>query len=121
MMDRIDLCGEWQFLDNHGTVRKGNVPGCVHTDLFTADEMYWEKNSLNCQYIEEQSWIYKKQFEVPCIYKDAELVFEGLDTYCDIYLNDTLMKEHHCGYTSFTIELNNLNYNETNILIACKI
>lgn len=90
-MNRIDLCGEWELSDETGHKHKGQVPGCVHTDLFTADEMYWEKNSLDCQYIEKQDWIYKRQFVVPSIYKDAELVFEGLDTYCDIYLNDTLI------------------------------
>ena len=70
-MKRIDLCGAWEWSDDTGQKHQGYVPGCVHTDLFTADEMYWEKNSLDCQWIEEQDWTYKKEFVVQSIYQDA--------------------------------------------------
>ena len=87
-MKKVDLCGEWKFQDESGVWHEGIVPGCVHTDLFSASEMFWEKNSEKCQFIENQDWIYVKEFQIDEIGEDAELVFEGLDTYCDIYLND---------------------------------
>lgn len=87
-MKKVDLCGEWKFQDENGLWHEGTVPGCVHTDLFSANEMFWEKNSEKCQFIENQDWTYVKEFHVDEIKEDAELVFEGLDTYCDIYLND---------------------------------
>ena len=36
-MKRIDLCGAWEWSDDTGQKHQGYVPGCVHTDLFTAD------------------------------------------------------------------------------------
>lgn len=88
-MNRIDLYGIWRFCGEDGVWRQGTVPGCVHTDLFSMDEMFWEKNSEKCQFIEHQQWTYVKEFQVEELRENAELVFEGLDTYCDIYLNDT--------------------------------
>lgn len=87
-MSRIDLCGSWNFQDEKGVWRKGTVPGCVHTDLFSMDELFWEMNSLKCRFIENRDWTYVKEFQIEKLQDDAELVFEGLDTYCDIYLND---------------------------------
>lgn len=88
-MNRVDLCGIWEFRGEDGAWREGTVPGCVHTDLFSPDEMFWEKNSEKCQFIENQNWEYVKEFQIDELPEDGELVFEGLDTYCDIYLNDT--------------------------------
>lgn len=87
-MNRIDLCGIWKFYDEAGECRQGIVPGCVHTDLFSMDDMFWEKNSKECQFIENQDWTYVKEFQIDEVRENMELVFEGLDTYCDIYLND---------------------------------
>lgn len=87
-MNRIDLCGAWKLYDQEGKSYQGTVPGCVHTDLFSMNDMFWEKNSKKCQFIENQDWTYVKEFQIDEIREDMELVFEGLDTYCDIYLND---------------------------------
>ena len=86
-MYRVDLCGMWKFCGEDGVWHRGTVPGCVHTDLFSMDEMFWEKNSEKCQFIEHQNWTFVKEFHVEELRKNAEIVFEGLDTYCDIYLN----------------------------------
>lgn len=88
MEKRIDLCGEWHVSNELGAVHIGMVPGCVHTDLFTNEEMFVDKNSMKCRFIEEHDWIYEKEFKVEHLENDAVLVFEGLDTYCDIYLNE---------------------------------
>jgi len=87
MVNKINLCGEWQVSDNTGSSHVGKVPGCVHTDLFSAEDMYFEKNSQKCQFIEERDWKYEKHFTVDLLGEHPVLVFEGLDTYCDIYLN----------------------------------
>lgn len=59
----------------------------IHTDLFTAKDMYFETNSQKCQFVEERDWKYEKHFTVEQLGEHPILVFEGLDTYCDIYLN----------------------------------
>lgn len=86
-MKRIDLRGKWQFSGDDGLRHTGNVPGCVHTDLFHKEELFYETNSETCRFIEEKEWKYEKSFTVEEVLPNPILVFEGLDTYCEIYLN----------------------------------
>ncbi len=86
---RIDLCGEWILQDEQGAVHKGIVPGCVHTDLFSKEELFYEMNSKNCRFIEEHDWKYTKKFFVEELFEKPVLIFEGLDTYCEVLLNGT--------------------------------
>ena len=83
---RIDLCGKWLLYDEKNQIYEAKVPGCVHTDVIKED-MYWRDNTKKYQWIENCDWTYKKKFIVDKVCKTAHLVFEGLDTYCDIYLN----------------------------------
>lgn len=84
---KLNLCGEWQVYSGSGQVHTGTVPGCVHTDLYPSEWMFWEKNDEKCRWIEEQDWRYEKRFVIEKLSGHPVLVFEGLDTYCDIYLN----------------------------------
>lgn len=86
-MKKIDLRGEWKLYDEHGVMHVAHVPGCVHTDLFAKEEMFYEKNSAICRFIEEQDWKYAKNFCVDNLLPNPILVLEGLDTYCEIFLN----------------------------------
>ncbi len=88
----FDLCGEWQLVSEDGQNYAATVPGCVHTDIIK-DNMYWRDNSKNVQDIENHNWKYSKEFSIDEIFSNAYIVFEGLDTYCDIYLNDIKIAE----------------------------
>lgn len=91
-MKKIDLNGVWTLIDENGREISCTVPGCVHTDLYDVDFLMKNKNSKECRYIENENWIYKRKFSVKVLdNKITELVFEGIDTYCDIYLNGTLV------------------------------
>ena len=87
MGKRIDLDGTWELYDEAGRKYNGTVPGCVHTDLFSLREMFYEKESEKCRFIEEREWKYSRSFDVAEIEEKPVLVFEGLDTYCEIFLN----------------------------------
>jgi len=71
------------------------VPGQVHLDLLNnelIDEPYNDDNELNLQWIEGENWTYKCTFDVSRRTKqneNIELHFEGLDTYAEVYLNDS--------------------------------
>ena len=68
----------------------GTVPGCVHTDLIAAGllpDLFWRDNSKTCQWIENQDFTYSKTIFVENPEPNAWLEFDGLDTYCDVYLN----------------------------------
>lgn len=69
------------------------VPGCVHTDLLRngviADPFYGT-NEHDLQWIDKIDWEYESSFDVPEALRNAaslQLVFDGLDTYADVYVN----------------------------------
>ena len=84
----------WQFA--RGDLKEflpAKVPGCVHTDLYEnnlIDEPHYRENESQQQWIGETDWIYYTTFRVDndLVQKERlELVFEGLDTYADVYVN----------------------------------
>lgn len=70
------------------------VPGTVHTDLLAnkiiADPFY-RTNERDQQWIDKKDWEYRTTITIDAatLTRDhVELVFAGLDTYADVYLND---------------------------------
>ena len=47
----------------------------------------------NCKFIENNDYTYEKTFTVDKVYKNAYVEFDGLDTYCDVYLNNVKIGE----------------------------
>lgn len=95
-MREIELNGTWHLENDAGQQYTAHVPGCVHTDLYSEDEMFRDWNSEHCRWIEQHDWSYTREFTLTPedISEEAgipELLFEGLDTYCEIRLNDVLV------------------------------
>lgn len=73
------------------------VPSTVHQDLLSHDllpELFYGINEEKIQWVEEEDWDYRTIFIVTkerMHWDDAELIFEGLDTYADVYLNGALI------------------------------
>lgn len=93
-MKKIDLNGIWQarcFEDGKQKFEfSGSVPGCVHTDLLGTHidkDIYYRDNTENCQWIENCDFEYTKEFTLDTVPSFANLVFCGLDTYADIFVN----------------------------------
>ncbi len=80
-------CGETEWLP-------ANVPGCVHTDLLRNGKIqdpFYGTNEHNLQWIDKKDWEYETYIELDnaSMKEDVrELVFEGLDTYADVYVNE---------------------------------
>ena len=70
------------------------VPGSVHTDLFAnglIPDPYVGAPEAGLQWIGLAQWEYRTRFDVDRATQrraNAELVFDGLDTFADIYLNE---------------------------------
>lgn len=70
-----------------------SVPGTVHTDLLSAGQIpdpFYGQNEAQLQWIGEAGWLYRATFTVSqdeMNLHHADLVFEGLDTIADVYLN----------------------------------
>lgn len=92
------LSGEWQFRQAR-TVQwhSATVPGTVHTDLMAEGlipDPFIGLNERAVQWVDKEDWIYEKVFDTDSSMlanENVSLVFEGLDTYADVYLNDSLI------------------------------
>ncbi len=86
---------DWKFGQARLEKRyQAKVPGVVHTDLMSngiIDDPYYGLNERNVQWIDKEDWIYEKTFVPSKEMMDndnIEIVFDGLDTYADVYFND---------------------------------
>lgn len=73
---------------------RATVPGTVHTDLFASHlipDPYAGAAEAGLQWIGLAGWEYRRSFDVDAVTLHAthnELVFAGLDTLADVWLND---------------------------------
>ncbi len=88
----------WQFSEaGLGQWLPAEVPGTIHTDLLAngkIEDPYYRLNEKDQQWIDKKNWEYKTEFEVSegLLAKDnVEMIFHGLDTYADVFLNDKLI------------------------------
>jgi beta-mannosidase len=85
--DRADL-QEWH---------PAQVPGVVQTDLFKdglIPDPFYQDNDTRLQWIGLTDWEYRTTFQADAAtlaHEHVDLVFEGLDTYADVYVNDQLV------------------------------
>ncbi len=72
------------------------VPSHIHTDLVANHLIanpFEERNEAGLRWIDESDWTYECEFEWSPTpeFPHRKLLFEGLDTVCDIFLNDALI------------------------------
>ena len=119
----IDLNGKWicRGTDSNGKeiVFEGTVPGCVHTDLINfglLKDIYYRDNSKGTQWIEKNDFSYRKSFTVDELSDNAFLEFDGLDTYCDIYLNGKLIGSCDDMFISYSFSIDGILKTGENIV-----
>ena len=91
----IPLSADWSFrqADDHRWY-SAEVPGVVHTDLMRnglIPDPYVNFNADSVQWIENRDWIYTRTINGDrALLKNEhiDLVFKGLDTFAEVYLND---------------------------------
>jgi beta-mannosidase len=71
------------------------VPGDVHLDLLAHKKIpdpFYRDNESKLQWIQNESWEYRLNFDVPAsalARSNVDLVFDGLDAVANVYLNGT--------------------------------
>ncbi len=90
----IDLQGGWQMREQGAQEwLPAQVPGTVHTDLLAAHvipDPFIGHNEAQLQWIEQLDWEYSRTFTLTDAQmgeSQVDLVFEGLDTYAEIFVN----------------------------------
>lgn len=91
----VPLSADWSFRQaDDQRWYSAEVPGVVHTDLMRhglIPDPYVNFNADSVQWIENQDWIYTRTINVDrALLKNEhiDLVFKGLDTFAEVYLND---------------------------------
>ncbi len=92
------LHDDWEFRQVGTELwRTAEVPGTVHQDLLRhrlLPDPFYGTNEKLIQWVEHEDWEYRTTFRLTAEQlgkDDALLQFDGLDTYADVYLNDTLV------------------------------
>jgi beta-mannosidase len=120
MVIRKDLNNGWQFTEGGGNNWKGaKVPGCFQMDLMARGklpDLFYRMNEQKFIDLESLDWDYKNEFilnKEDFSFSQINLVFEGLDTFADIYLNDKHLGRTENMFIPYT-------YNVSDILRAGK-
>ncbi len=94
----MEYTSKWQFRQLGDTTwLPAQVPGVVQLDLLKngiIDDPYRNNNELELSWIEDENWEYHSTWNVDkeLLSNDhIELTFQGLDTYAEISLNDSLI------------------------------
>jgi len=98
MIATRDLSAGWEFSEA-GTDEwlPAQIPGCVQMDLLREgrlEDPYYRMNEYAAQALEDKDWTYRTAFtlsEEDLHADEMLLVFEGLDTYADVTLNDVFL------------------------------
>ena len=130
MNNRFDLIDNWQFKINSKLPNKNEfknwrnaiVPGTVHTDLLKhklIDEPFYDDNESKLNWICENDWVYKTTFDKPKGFEkelSQFLIFEGLDTVSEIYLNKKLLGKSDNMFVKYEFEISSLLKDKNNEL-----
>jgi len=100
---KISLNDGWQFREHEGKTtgrdqwRNATVPGLVHTDLLAyklIPDPFYRDNENKVQWVSKSEWEYRKTFtadQALLKHKNIDLVFDGLNTLADVYLDGKLI------------------------------
>lgn len=107
-----DLNTGWEFKKATDTVwYAAEVPGNVHSDLLShqlIEDPFVGANEDDIQWVSDTDWEYKTSFNVSADLlekSNIELDFEGLDTYAEVYLNDSLILKTNNAFRSWQVDV----------------
>lgn len=101
---------------------QASVPGVVHIDLIDnqiIEDPFFRLNERGLQWIDKEDWIYETTFDLSeDIFQknNIEILFKGLDTYADVYLNDTKIIVADNMFRQWTADIKTLVKNKNNVL-----
>jgi len=120
---RKDLTEGWEFTQSGlDEWLPAGVPGTVQTDLMVNGKIkdpYYGIVERKVQWIDKVDWTYRTRFDIDPSWTAAdraELVFEGLDTYAEVWLNDSLILSASNMFLSYRIDVKGLLKEQNNEL-----
>jgi beta-mannosidase len=98
------------------------VPGVVHTDLLKngiIEDPFYRLNERGLQWIDKEDWIYETKFNIHSdLFKLQHILLDckGLDTYADVYLNDSLIVKADNMFREWKANVRNIIHEGKNTL-----
>ena len=124
-INKIQIKTNWKFKQqNKDEWFPASIPGCVHTDLLDnnfIDDPFFRTNERKLQWIDKVNWEYHSQFQVTSAIlnrKHHRLVFEGLDTYADVYLNGTKIIEADNMFRIWVADVKDILLSENDLKVV---
>ncbi|MCQ2499000.1 MAG: glycoside hydrolase family 2 protein [Lachnospiraceae bacterium] len=122
-MKKVMLDKDWLMSSPSGeNFIEASVPGSVYCDLLNNNMMedpYWKDNEIEALKLMDRSYEYKKIFDYEADLlnqSDVMLVFEGLDTIADIFLNGKKVGHAENMHRTFKYSVKNLLKEKDNVL-----
>lgn len=114
-IEAISIDSGWQFAEK-GTdqLLPATVPGNIHVDLINNSKIkdpHFGLNEFDLQWIGEKDWEYTTTFNVSestFEKRNLEMLFEGLDTYADVYLNGEALLHSNNMFRTWQRDVKNL-------------
>ena len=114
---------ELEYLDKNKWVN-AIVPGNVHLDLLRnkiIPDPFFGENEAKLQWISDENWTYKLKFypnQDIASRDNIEILFHGLDTYADIFLNETKIISANNMFHPWSAEIKDILLPEINEMIV---
>lgn len=122
-MGKLNLNGEWRLKSSNKNIDIiATVPGDVSNDLKQAkiiQDPYYGENYKNTGFINKTEWSLKTEFIVTQELKNSkrvELVFKGVDTYANVFLNNKLIANLDSMFKTYCIDIAQFIQEGKNIL-----
>ncbi|MFV0503975.1 MAG: glycosyl hydrolase 2 galactose-binding domain-containing protein [Lachnospirales bacterium] len=100
------------------------IPTSVYSTLLNhkvIEDPYYRDNELSLLSLNEEDYKFETFFSVDELKNNTELVFEGLDTLCDIYLNDVFLGSTNNMYRQWIFSVtDNLKIGKNSLKVVCK-
>ncbi|WP_300688075.1 glycoside hydrolase family 2 protein [Chryseobacterium sp.] len=113
----------WQFRNpKQKNWFPAKIPGTVHLDLMNnklIPDPFKDENEKKVQWVENEDWEYQTTFSVSSQElkkENIDLIFNGLDTFAEIYLNGKLLKKTDNMFRKWKVPVKNYLIKGDNLL-----
>jgi len=114
--DVVDISlSSWKFSEaGKNDWKTAEVPGNIHRDLLNNNlisDPTLKDNEKKCRWVEKKDWEYTTPILLDSLtflsyrHSCVELVFESLDTYVDVFLNDSLILKSNNMFRSYSVRV----------------
>lgn len=118
-----NLHDNWRFRQGRSEIwYPATVPGTVHTDLMAneiIEDPFFRLNERAVQWVDKEDWMYETTIHVTedeATAENQQIVFEGLDTYADVYLNHECILKADNMHRTWTCDVKNKLHKGDNLL-----